>query len=52
LVKPADKKQKKRDANTQGKKFNMVLKGVQTKIVTQTRSVVGKHKKNRKGKDS
>jgi len=28
----------------------MVLKGVQTKIVTQTRSVVGKHKKTEREK--
>jgi len=50
LVKPADKKQRKRDANTQGKKFNLIKNGIQTKVVTSTKSVVGKHKKTEREK--
>jgi len=50
VVKAADKKQRRRDTNTKGKKFNMIRMGVQTKVMTETKSIVGKHKASEREK--
>jgi len=51
LVKPADKNQRRRDSKSNGKKFNLIKNGIETKIVQDSSSVVGKHKKTLKEKN-